>query len=240
MFGGNQSKQEEYSAEEIIDMRGTAKRREFLVRWRGYDVSESTWESTAALENEQDLIQKFLAQRSKKEEEAKEKRGETPPDQESRSKSKSKKGKKKSSSNEQKSSKKLPSQPSVSTPKSKSVRRAFLKPKPNPEEPRKEDKGTSKTSKRDTSSAPKKVSISLKVPSDEIVTDPKKIQELNLAKATKVLGHLRMSNQSYVKLAWKDATAKLAGKIVPASALEKQNPSLMLKYLKEHLKFHNE
>jgi hypothetical protein len=41
--------QDEYIVEELINRRGTKSKREYLVKWRGYPRSESTWEPVQEL-----------------------------------------------------------------------------------------------------------------------------------------------------------------------------------------------
>jgi hypothetical protein len=54
----------EYEVEDILDVRvsrrGKSRRREFLVKWRGYDVFDSTWEPESNLANCPLLLQQFL------------------------------------------------------------------------------------------------------------------------------------------------------------------------------------
>lgn len=52
--------QEEYIVEEILEKRiNRLGKTEYLVKWEGYKVSESTWEPIENLENSQDLILDF-------------------------------------------------------------------------------------------------------------------------------------------------------------------------------------
>lgn len=49
----------EWEVEEILDSRKSHHRLEYLVKWQGYDVSESTWESSRNLENSPKLVKAF-------------------------------------------------------------------------------------------------------------------------------------------------------------------------------------
>lgn len=51
--------EEEYEVEYIIDMKGSGKKREFFVHWKGYPRSAETWEPEANLSC-QDLIDEYL------------------------------------------------------------------------------------------------------------------------------------------------------------------------------------
>ena len=44
-------KEEEYEAEKILDIRNYKKRIEYLVKWKGYDNTENTWEPAKHLIN---------------------------------------------------------------------------------------------------------------------------------------------------------------------------------------------
>ena len=49
----------EYTVEKIIRHRYPASRREYLVRWLGYDTSEDTWLRAEDLEHAQDILRDF-------------------------------------------------------------------------------------------------------------------------------------------------------------------------------------
>jgi hypothetical protein len=49
----------EFEVEKIIAQRGTRGRRQYLIKWKGYPVYESTWEPVAALENAQQALRRF-------------------------------------------------------------------------------------------------------------------------------------------------------------------------------------
>jgi hypothetical protein len=49
----------EWEVEEILNSRKFRRRLEYLVKWRGYDVAESTWESSLNLENSPELVRAF-------------------------------------------------------------------------------------------------------------------------------------------------------------------------------------
>lgn len=53
--------------EDILDMRvvrkGRSQRREFLVKWKGYSVVDSTWEPEGNLTHCRDVLASFLTRR---------------------------------------------------------------------------------------------------------------------------------------------------------------------------------
>jgi Chromo (CHRromatin Organisation MOdifier) domain len=51
--------EEEYEAEEILDSRFVRSALKYLVRWKGYPISEATWEPTKHLKNSPSLVQQF-------------------------------------------------------------------------------------------------------------------------------------------------------------------------------------
>ena len=58
-------KDEEYEAEKILDTRKQDGRIEYLVKWKGYDNSENTWEPAKHLMNAQRLLKRFHQQHRK-------------------------------------------------------------------------------------------------------------------------------------------------------------------------------
>ena len=51
--------EEEYKVEAVLGHRGTASRRTFLIRWKGYSAAEDTWEPERNLGNAQPLIKEY-------------------------------------------------------------------------------------------------------------------------------------------------------------------------------------
>jgi hypothetical protein len=51
--------EEEYEVEKIIDHRGGIRRRQYLVKWRGYPISEATWEPKNLLRHAPDAIHAY-------------------------------------------------------------------------------------------------------------------------------------------------------------------------------------
>jgi len=51
--------QEEYEIENIIDSRVVYNKQEYLVDWKGYNISDRTWEPKENLGNSQELIERF-------------------------------------------------------------------------------------------------------------------------------------------------------------------------------------
>jgi hypothetical protein len=49
----------EWEVEEILNSRKFRHRLEYLIKWRGYDVAESTWESSLNLKNSPKLVRAF-------------------------------------------------------------------------------------------------------------------------------------------------------------------------------------
>jgi len=54
--------EEEYEVEDILKARGTGSRREYLVKWKGYDYDDSTWQSRADLKNAPTILRRFERQ----------------------------------------------------------------------------------------------------------------------------------------------------------------------------------
>merc|ERR1712218_276972 len=55
------NEEEEYEVEKILDMRKKGKKKEYLVKWKGWENEEDqTWEPEASLEGSKDLLQEFL------------------------------------------------------------------------------------------------------------------------------------------------------------------------------------
>ena len=50
----------EYEVEAILQHRGKGARRQYLVSWKGYDLSEATWEPESHLENAPDVLVDYL------------------------------------------------------------------------------------------------------------------------------------------------------------------------------------
>jgi len=50
----------EYEVESILRSRKRPGRPQYLVKWRGHDVSESTWQSSADLKHAQDVLAAFF------------------------------------------------------------------------------------------------------------------------------------------------------------------------------------
>jgi hypothetical protein len=51
--------EDEYIVEELINRRGTKAKREYLVKWRGYPRSESTWEPVSLRRRCADLVDEY-------------------------------------------------------------------------------------------------------------------------------------------------------------------------------------
>jgi hypothetical protein len=51
--------QEEYEVEQVLDHRRKGAKREYLIKWRGYPESESTWESKASLKHAQNVVKAY-------------------------------------------------------------------------------------------------------------------------------------------------------------------------------------
>jgi len=52
----------EYEVEEILDSKFIRKRLFYLVKWKGYPISENSWEPVSHLTHSKDLIAKFRSQ----------------------------------------------------------------------------------------------------------------------------------------------------------------------------------
>jgi hypothetical protein len=52
---------EVYEVESILAHRGAAARAQYLVKWRGYPHSESTWEKRSALVNAKSVLEEYEA-----------------------------------------------------------------------------------------------------------------------------------------------------------------------------------
>lgn len=52
----------EYEVEDILDSRVHRRQRQYLIKWFGYPLHESTWEPESSLEHSQDLLQSWLSQ----------------------------------------------------------------------------------------------------------------------------------------------------------------------------------
>ena len=50
----------EYEVEAILRHRGKGARRQYLVSWKGYDLSEATWEPESHLTNAPDVLADYL------------------------------------------------------------------------------------------------------------------------------------------------------------------------------------
>ena len=58
------NEEEEYEVEKILDMRKKGKKKEYLVKWKGWENEEDqTWEPEASLEGSKDLLSEFLDSR---------------------------------------------------------------------------------------------------------------------------------------------------------------------------------
>jgi hypothetical protein len=49
----------EWEVEEILNSRKFHRRLKYLVKWHGYDIAKSTWESSFNLENSPELVRAF-------------------------------------------------------------------------------------------------------------------------------------------------------------------------------------
>lgn len=54
-------KQEEYEVERIVEHVGAGKTVKYLVKWKGYEDKESTWEPKSNLEHAADLLREYEA-----------------------------------------------------------------------------------------------------------------------------------------------------------------------------------
>ena len=52
--------EEEFEVEDILGSRQHRNRQEFLVKWKGYPTSESTWEPKENMSNAPNVLNKFL------------------------------------------------------------------------------------------------------------------------------------------------------------------------------------
>ena len=55
---------DEYEIEKILKARGSIKKREYLIKWKGYPNSENTWEPIKNLENCSGLLRRFHQQKA--------------------------------------------------------------------------------------------------------------------------------------------------------------------------------
>jgi hypothetical protein len=51
--------EEEYEVEDILDHRGGKRRRQYLVKWKGYPLSDATWEPKSSLCHAPDVILRY-------------------------------------------------------------------------------------------------------------------------------------------------------------------------------------
>lgn len=63
---GDQTEEPVYEVEHILDSRGTGKQEEFLVQWKGFPVSEATWEPLRHLDGCKDILRAFRASRTRR------------------------------------------------------------------------------------------------------------------------------------------------------------------------------
>ena len=53
----------EFEVEAVLDRRISAGKVQYLIKWKGFDQAENSWEPTVNLVNCRDLVDKFEAQR---------------------------------------------------------------------------------------------------------------------------------------------------------------------------------
>jgi hypothetical protein len=58
----DENEEQEWEVEKVLAQRGSARKREYLVKWSGYPVWESTWEKEKQLENAQGKLREFKKQ----------------------------------------------------------------------------------------------------------------------------------------------------------------------------------
>jgi len=51
--------EDKYEVEEILKRKGKGRNVKYLVKWKGYDETESTWETPTSLKNAQELVDEF-------------------------------------------------------------------------------------------------------------------------------------------------------------------------------------
>jgi hypothetical protein len=51
--------EEEYEVEAILDHRGGKRRRQYLIKWKGYPSSDITWELKWALRHAPDIVTRY-------------------------------------------------------------------------------------------------------------------------------------------------------------------------------------
>ena len=55
-------KESEYEVEEILDSKLIRRKLCYLIKWKGYSMSENTWESASNVQNSLALVDEFHAQ----------------------------------------------------------------------------------------------------------------------------------------------------------------------------------
>lgn len=226
----NSTKRDAFEAEEVIGVRGPPERREYLVHWKGFEREDSTWEPASFLVPQQNLVDKFIE--GKKDLKEEEQKTDEPSKETKEEPNKTQRKFKKSTMNRSDN----PVRSAVSPLKVKTERKAAQVTRRNIEKKATEQMSSSKLPKK-KKSVVKKVTSSIDLKAKSLITDSKKIDELNVAKANKVLEHFRMNDQSFLRLGWKDTSSKTVTPLVPMSVVEKSNPNLLIKYFKEHIRF---